>query len=56
MGGGILQIEIKLIAGLVFLSVMVLMAWMLRNKIRRSNEMIGYDFDGEKIEPDRRAE
>ena len=49
------QIELKLAGGALFLIVLIYLAWRLRETIRRSSEIIGYDFQGNEIEILRRS-
>ena len=49
------QIELKLAGGALFLIVLIYLAWRLRETIRRSNEIAGYDLQGNEIEIPRRS-
>jgi hypothetical protein len=49
------QIELKLAGGALFLIVLIYLAWRLRETIRRSNEIVGHDFQGNEIETPRRS-
>ena len=49
------QIELKLAGGALSLLVPIYLAWRLRKTIRRSNEIAGYDFQGNEIKTPQRS-